>query len=88
MGLQPGVTPAQAFVELVTWMLCHRGAPIELWLYRVACVAVFAAPIVARVRITCGDAALSATITDVSAGGTKDLVVMDDFVYGEPHPLP
>jgi plastocyanin len=46
--------------------------------------AVFEAPIVARVRITSGDAALTATSTDVSAGGTADLVVMDDFVYGEP----
>jgi len=50
--------------------------------------AIFPSPIVARVRITSGDAALSATSIDVSAGGTKDLVVMDDFVYGEPHPLP
>src|SRR2546426_2016331 len=50
--------------------------------------AVFDAPVIARVLITSGDAALSATITDVSAGGTTDLVVMDDFVYGEPQPLP
>ena len=49
--------------------------------------AVFEAPIVARVRITSGDAALTATSTDVSAGGTQDLVVMDDFLYGEPRPL-
>ena len=46
--------------------------------------AVFQAPIVARVRITSGDAAITATSTDVSAGGSTDLVVMDDFVYGEP----
>ena len=50
--------------------------------------AVFAAPIIARARITSGDAALNGTIVDVSAGGTADLVVMDDFVYGEPQPLP
>ncbi len=50
--------------------------------------AVFDSPIVARVLITSGEAALSATVTDLSAGGTKDLVVMDDFVYGEPRPLP
>jgi hypothetical protein len=47
--------------------------------------AVFDAPIIARVRITSGEAALTATSVDVSAGGTQDLVVMDDFVYGEPH---
>ena len=50
--------------------------------------AVFESAIVARVLITSGEAALDATITDVSAGGTQDLVVMDDFVYGEPQPLP
>ena len=50
--------------------------------------AVFDSPIVARVRITSGDAALSATVTDVSEGGTNDLVVMDDFIYGEPQPIP
>lgn len=50
--------------------------------------AVFASPIIARVRITSGDAALNATSLDISAGGTTDLVVMDDFVYGEPQPLP
>ena len=50
--------------------------------------AVFDSPIVARVRITSGDAALTATSVDLSAGGTADLVVMDDFVYGEPRPRP
>ena len=49
--------------------------------------AVFPAPIVARVRITSGDAALTPTINDISDGGTQDLVVMDDFVFGEPRPL-
>jgi hypothetical protein len=48
---------------------------------------VFTSPIIARVLITSGDAALTATITDLSAGGAQDLVVMDDFVYGEPQPL-
>ena len=50
--------------------------------------AVFDSPIVARVLITSGDAALNATSTDVSGGGTTDLVVMDDFIYGEPQPVP
>lgn len=50
--------------------------------------AVFTSPIVASVLITSGEAALNATITDLSAGGTTDLVVMDDFIYGEPQPVP
>ena len=50
--------------------------------------AVFDSPVVARVLITSGEAALNATITDVSADGTTDLAVMDDFIYGEPQPLP
>lgn len=48
--------------------------------------AVFDSAIVARVLITSGEGALDATTQDLSAGGTKDLVVMDDFVYGEPQP--
>src|SRR5881409_41797 len=44
--------------------------------------AVFEAPIVARVRITSGDAAFTATSTDITVAGTQDLVAMDDFVYG------
>jgi hypothetical protein len=49
---------------------------------------------VARVRITLGTGALGAGVADVSAGGTPlptdvaDLVVLDDFLYGEPQPAP
>ncbi|HEY9225449.1 MAG TPA: Ig-like domain-containing protein [Gemmatimonadaceae bacterium] len=47
--------------------------------------AVFQSPIVARVRITSGNTAIDPNVTDnVSTGGTRDLVVMDDFIYGEP----
>lgn len=42
-------------------------------------------PIVARVRITLGTAALGANVNDISAGGTADLVVLDNLIYGEPH---
>ena len=41
--------------------------------------------LVTRVRITSGQAALGADVADVSAGVALDLVVMDDFLYGEPH---
>lgn len=37
-----------------------------------------------KVRITSGNAPLSFNNND---GGTKDIVVMDDFIYGEPRPL-
>jgi hypothetical protein len=43
---------------------------------------------VARVHLTLGQGALGTGITDVSAGGTLDLVVVDDFLYGEPQPAP
>jgi len=40
------------------------------------------------VSIFSGSAALGPTVNDVSNGGTQDLVVMDDFIYGEPTPVP
>jgi len=45
---------------------------------------VFSEAIVARVRITLGTGALGGTVNDISAGGTADLVVVDNFFYGEP----
>lgn len=44
--------------------------------------------VVARVRITLGTGNLSATVNDVSAGGTADVVVADNFIYGEPKRIP
>ena len=44
----------------------------------------YADPIIARVRITLGTGALGAGVNDVSAGGTLDLVVLDNVIYGEP----
>ena len=43
----------------------------------------YAVPTIARVRITNGNAALGAGVTDAN-GNPNDLVVMDDFLYGEP----
>jgi len=45
----------------------------------------YADPIIARVRITLGTGALGANVNDVTAGGTVDLVVFDNVIYGEPH---
>ena len=42
-------------------------------------------PIIARARITLGTGALAANVNDVTAGGTVDLVVLDNMIYGEPH---
>lgn len=50
--------------------------------------ATFDSSIVAKVQIISGEAALDGTTEDLSAGGTRDLVVMDDFIYGEPQPTP
>ncbi len=44
----------------------------------------FADAIIARVRITLGTGALGANVMDVTAGGTADLVVLDNLIYGEP----
>lgn len=40
--------------------------------------------IIARVRITLGTGALGAGVSDISSGGTLDLVVLDNLIYGEP----
>ena len=39
---------------------------------------------ITRVKITSGNGLLAAGIKDISDGGPKDLVVMDDFLYDEP----
>ena len=44
----------------------------------------FPAEKVTRVRIKAGNGVLGAGVKDVSDGGSKDLVVMDDFLYSEP----
>jgi hypothetical protein len=45
---------------------------------------VFDRPIITSALITSGEAALGPGVKDISSGGDKDLVVMDDFIYGEP----
>ncbi len=45
----------------------------------------FLDPIIAQVRITTGNSALGAGIND---GAGTDLVVMDDFIFGEPIAIP
>ena len=44
-------------------------------------------PIIARVRITLGTGPLGPNVNDVTAGGTADLVVLDNLIYGEPHKI-
>lgn len=45
---------------------------------------VFSGPRISRVRIVSGNGRLSAESADISNGGRQDLVVMDNFLYGEP----
>lgn len=44
----------------------------------------FSGPRISRVRIVTGDAPLADDELDVTAGGEHDLVVMDNFLFGEP----
>ena len=48
---------------------------------------VFDSPIVAEVRIMSGQRALGPDVQDLSDGGNQDLVVMDDYLYGEPQAI-
>jgi hypothetical protein len=45
---------------------------------------VFEDILVTRVRITHGEAPLGANENDITDGGTRDLAITDDFIYGEP----
>lgn len=47
---------------------------------------VFDRPLIGRVEVTSGETALAAGTNDVTDGGAHDLVVTDDFLYGEPQP--
>ncbi len=47
----------------------------------------FADAIIGRVRITLGTGALGANVEDISAGGTVDLVVLDNLIYSEPRKI-
>jgi hypothetical protein len=44
----------------------------------------FSDAVIARVRITLGTGALATNTNDVTDGGTADLVVLDNLIYGEP----
>jgi hypothetical protein len=44
----------------------------------------FTDAMIARVRITLGTGAMSASVNDISAGGTIDIVALDNVIYGEP----
>ncbi len=48
---------------------------------------IFDSAIVAQVHITSGQHALGADVQDLSEGGNRDLVVMDDYLYGEPQAI-
>lgn len=39
---------------------------------------------ITKVTIRQGDAVVAGGVKDISAGGSKDLVIMDDFLYNEP----
>lgn len=45
---------------------------------------VYRNPVISRARIVTGDGRLAPQELDISQGGLHDLVVMDDFLYGEP----
>ena len=51
--------------------------------------AMFQSRLVARVRITSGNTPIDPAVTDdANSGGARDIVVMDDFIYGEPRVAP
>jgi hypothetical protein len=61
-----------------------RADPDEFSLVGVS----FEQPIITRVVLTLGEVPLGAGIDDLGSGGAADVVVVDDFLYSEPQPLP
>jgi hypothetical protein len=47
----------------------------------------FEEPVIARVVLVLGDTHVGRNVNDVSSGGSKDVVVLDDVLYSEPQPL-
>lgn len=48
---------------------------------------IYSEVVVARVRIVAGTAPVAVGAKDGNEGGAADLVITDDFISGEPHPL-
>jgi len=80
-------------VDLTTTTIEYFSGPVSLGVFKVPVKTTgshsflgvyFPHEKVTRVKITQGDAPVAAGVKDVSSGGTKDLVVMDDFLYDEP----
>jgi hypothetical protein len=44
----------------------------------------FTSPVIAKVQLILGDTPPKKGVKDVSSGGTKDVVALDDFLYSEP----
>lgn len=44
----------------------------------------FTAPVIAKVKLILGDTPPKKGVNDISSGGTKDVVALDDFLYSEP----
>src|SRR5262249_5827498 len=79
-GRAPGRTDARGASVVSRALRTHaRGASFV--------GVVFSNPVIRRAVIISGNGALSPTEKDISQGGRLDLVVMDDFLYGEPTEL-
>ena len=79
-----GATTIQLFAQDGSSLGTH-GAPVRSDAGGLSFLGVtYTDAIIARVRITLGTGALGATVDDVTAGGTVDLVVLDNVIYGEP----
>lgn len=78
-----------SFIELYTSsgaLLRRVSAPVRSDSLGFSFISVvFDEPIVASAKVFAGQAPLAAGTKDVTDGGTNDLVIVDDFIGGEPH---
>jgi hypothetical protein len=84
---KPNLSRLQAFDKngkvLVSITVPVRKDPDEYSLVGVR----FSSPVIAKVKMFLGDIPPTRGVNDVSSGGTKDVVALDDFLYSEPQPI-
>jgi len=82
-----GLSRLQAFDKSGT-MIANISVPVRKNPDEYSLVGVtFTSPVIAEVKLLLGESEPKKGVNDVSQGGTKDVVALDDFLYSEPQKI-